>query len=47
MVSRMHLRKIVGETVAQAVEASRYRRTAERVQRMFARLYTDGFAAFG
>jgi hypothetical protein len=36
-----------GETVAQAVEASRYRSTAERVQRMLSRLYTDGFAAFG
>ena len=40
------------KTVQQAIESSlflypKYPKTAERVQRMLARLYTDGFAAFG
>jgi len=35
------------ETVQQAVASSLYPKTAKRVQRMLARLYTDGFAAFG
>jgi 5-methylcytosine-specific restriction enzyme B len=37
------------KTVQQAIESSLflYPKTAERVQRMLARLYTDGFAAFG
>ena len=37
------------KTVQRALPSSRflYPKTAERVQRMLARLYTDGFAAFG
>ena len=37
------------KTVQQAMASSLflYPKTAERVQRMLARLYTDGFAAFG
>jgi hypothetical protein len=37
------------KTVQQAMASSLflYSKTAERVQRMLARLYTDGFAAFG